>query len=531
MADSGVLDAGVDLVALEDFVVRFSEGVCAHEIRCGKLAPDEAQTCASTRARWWRGAVAGVSHGSARFDPGLVASCLGAFSSLSCDEPQPACAGVIRPGASPGEPCFGPLDCRGASAHCAGAACARTCRLEGERGAPCRSDDCDPGLWCDHAADPRGLCRDKLPAGAPCDPMQQACAGFCDPAGNTCRALPVAGQPCAGFACDPDSRCDFTVTPRVCRALAGIGEACATGPCVRAAFCDFSAASPTCVARRAEGGACRAPMDCQDGLICIGATCAQRRGEGEACAGDFECNPAFVCDAIARTCQFQEMVGSGAPCSENRTSCATTRERCIGAVVNPDGGVGTFGRCAVPRPGDACYADFQCSPGDRCDLDGGTTGTCAAGMIGAACTPGTRCAPGTFCPFGRTSCVPLRMLGETCMGGLECAAPFDCLPAADAGQSTCALRPGRGAPCSSPGSCLAPNACFGGVCVSAGHIGEPCVSGPMCLTGVVTVMVDGMGLPLGCRCEPWRAEGQPCLNFTDCASLNCIDGRCVAACP
>jgi hypothetical protein len=187
--------------------------------------------------------------------------CIYAGLGAWCDAPSPGMPGVCRAGRGIGEPCgfmgsasfpqcASPLTCVGGrcgSGGTAGEVCSPT--------APCATT-----AWCN-----AGICAQARAPGESCSaddecPVSFACAGTCVP-------LPLVGEPCL------DGRCWGECVSGVCTARAS-GAACDPSAPF-APQCDgrCDPASMTCAALRAEGESCTVPIECAEGLTCLGSMC------------------------------------------------------------------------------------------------------------------------------------------------------------------------------------------------------------------------------------------------------------------
>lgn len=324
----------------------------------------------------------------------LGSSCSGASQckSLAC---QAASATCIAPKAF-GDSCSGEGECPLLSACNQG-----KCSTPAKQGQACTAtDDCAPMLACtagkcapaattcdaksDCGAGGSCLgevfnsCQAKFQVGHPCSQDSQ-CGGstWCDPASQTCAALPASGSPCAnGVLCGPGLGCNSETS--VCEPLPTDGKPCAMGEfgpmlCAAGLVCKTDAF--VCAAPPAEGAPCNAHANCSPSagkdpgsLVCAfgpnGSSCVKRQALGAKCENDI-CQDGLYCDYKSNSCA--NAVAAGGKCSAGNECGAQ------GSCV-PDN-QGQLRCVPLPKAGEACL--FDCGEGLFCDK-GMKNSTCQA---------------------------------------------------------------------------------------------------------------------------------------------------------
>ena len=196
------------------------------------------------------------------------------------------------------------------------------------------STDCSDflGAQVDLACQLRGM---RL-AGESCLSDAQCETGFCpsvDGKCATCALAPSEGAECAGNRCAPGLRC---TTGGKCVRTARVGDACTARPCEPPATC--------------QSGTCAAPA------AVAGATC----GTGTpGCDND----NGWICPSTGpQPCAPFVAVGPGASCGLSAGTYRLCHHGLACASTCPP----------LPKTGDACTTDVNCTTPDRC--------------IGAKCT-------------------------------------------------------------------------------------------------------------------------------------------------
>lgn len=321
------------------------------------------------------------------------AACQGAggCASLVCQ----ASSGTCIAAKSAGDGCSGDSDCP-LLHRCADGKCAAPVQA----GQACQaSDHCAPTLACSGgkcAAAPKSCtpssdcgagggclgevfnsCQPKLAQGKAClQDSQCDDSTWCDPASQTCAALPSAGQPCAnGVRCAAGLGCGDAGT---CEPLPAAGKPCALGEfgpmlCAPGLVCKTDAM--VCSEPPVAGAACNSHANCSPSagkdpgaLVCAfgpkGSTCVQRLPKGATCENDV-CQAGLFCDFSSNSCA--PVVASGGKCSAGN-ECGSD-----GACVPDD--LGQLRCVPLPKQGEACM--FECAAGLFCDK----------GMKNATCQP------------------------------------------------------------------------------------------------------------------------------------------------
>lgn len=463
---------------------------CDYLIRCGDITAAQRTDCIDFYSPY-----VGASLPSATqlehiaFTPetaAILETCRTTLATASCGDRSSICNGLGSPdvvGTVPtGGACINnSLECASPADSCVGSTCPRQCRTvaTGVLGAPCpRSDDCEAGLFCD--------------------------------SDDTCQALKAGGSTCRFSSECQSGRCDTGV----CATPIPIGSACSfSTPCVSNAYC-----SGTCMARKALGAMCSGfTNECAEPNACINGVCAAPGGVGALCRSSFECRSDLSCDDVLRTCQNFRGVDAGQPCTDWAVYCNDSS--CIGAVVNPDGGVGTFGMCGTRSIGSGCSSHYQCPRASFCDA----TRHCAAANAGTGCSSDSNCRATDYCAATQT-CAARFSSGAECDSnvGSSCAEPTQrCFATPTDSIPKCRPPGAAGAPCVDSNGCGSfLLACINQVCTNVGHVGQPCFGG-RCVNAACTS--DG-------GCVAPQAVGSSCNGYGDCQSQTCFENVC-ATCP
>lgn len=494
---------------VDTFLTELTNSYCTRSIACGFTAANAAADCASFLGLlYFTGTSASVSSGASGFDQTAAGVCLSRVAAASCADvgrEVNLCLDVFSPRAMTGGACFTGSECVQATDACGGPdSCQRTCRTLGTRDAPCRPGvPCDHGLYCQA---PGNTCQPTVPPGSACLTSAMCDGdGFCT--AGTCRALPVAGQPCRNG------------TPR----------------CAEAAYCS----GLVCQARQAAGGTCGllASDECQVGLACVNGRCVARGGVDAPCNGTPECLDGLLCDAVQRRCAAIDAdLPRGATCTRSTRYCRVDAQVCSGQTRGPDGGFTSSGTCRDSNPADPCAAHSDCNAGRTCAGGGPSSGRLCqdAGAL-SACASAANCRPSDDCVNG--VCQARVATGARCSAsGPGCLDPAAvCVGASDQDATLACRRLGApGATCrSDTDNCQFPLTCADGGCVPAGHPGQPCLAFWGCLDGVCLERDGGPGSAPTGVCAPRRADGQPCTLGVNCVSGTCDSraGVCRAACP
>lgn len=477
--------AGID--ALRGYQIIF-EANCRHLARCGSLSQSSIADCVTSSLRQLaQGALSEAQlHNFTIWGTEACARSLDAKSCSSsgapaCIEALTSTLGAVQTGGAcmnNSAECQSPLD------SCAGATCPKTCQTvpQGGIGQPCRRAtwaDCESGLFCNE----QDICEAQRASGAACEGPLQCQSGGCQ--NRACLALPGVGMPCRS-----------------------------TWPtCTRGSYCDSS--SGLCTALKGSGAPCSAD-ECASGLACSSGFCRMPGGVGSVCGDSSSCVEGLRCDDVLRTCQKVVSVQTGGQCADAHR--CQWPEVCVGPRINPDGGVGQLGTCAVPQLGGACSHTFQCPESSFCD----PSSHCAPSSVGSPCSGSEYCRTADYCGSTAT-CTPRFATGAQCDARHvdSCLATSDrCVAGANDPVLRCRPLAGVGSPCAGNSSCLTLLRCVNKICVAMGNVGGPC-SG-LCFTGAC----------VGGTCVPPLPTGRPCTGYTECQSGICIDGTCRdAVCP
>jgi hypothetical protein len=234
-----------------------------------------------------------VAAGRVTFDATKAPACEAAIGSLTCAdyfaEAFPAaCIGVLGGTVGNGGNCYHDLSCANGYCDATLEVCPSTCKAFVQANGACsQGQECAPDL---SRTGPIGseTCQpmSNLDGPCPCRPGL-----WCDPSGNTCKALQSSGS------CDPTlNQCTedhvCVGSPSTCQPIVGQGGSCAVDPGV-----------------------------CGAGWECVGTTCAAPPGLGEPC--EMLCSAGYcnylgtpaVCTphkALGADCQFPFECASGA---------------------------------------------------------------------------------------------------------------------------------------------------------------------------------------------------------------------------
>ena len=219
------------------------------------------------------------------------------------------------------------------------------------------------------------------------------------------------------------------------------------------------------------------------------------QNDGELCLTDFECSGDLRCTyGESDTCQGM----CTAPETPGGPSCGDMR--CEGDEYCESDAQGPTCR-ARKSEGESCSEWGECGEGTACTVEAGSevTGTCAAygsQKDGEKCGSGFGlCELGTTCVSGTCKRVELGEEGKSCSGDVArlCKPSLSCVSSGENDEA---------------------------VCRKLGELGDTC---------------HGSGKP-GCRpglfctqnevCEEVRPVGETCIYPDQCATGNCVDGKC-----
>lgn len=539
-AGGGGGGGGVGTLTFDQFCSQFSDAYCSLLVTCKVVDPAGKADCITYFTRFvCDSSRPSVNKGYQSFDGNAGSACVASMQSASCNTgtgPGDACNSVMAGASGQGQGCYSRSDCKD-TLTCSGTGCSKSCKSSGGLNEPCNYGFCDTGYWCDKATD---TCRAPQGPGGSCSTSWgYECDGkvaYCDTTQKLCVALPGNGQPCrsSGYPeCNSTSYCDYAATPDTCRSRLSVGQQCSsTYQCVDTAFCDYSQSPWSCQPRRASGGNCTSSDQCQSGLRCQSNLCTPLAPEGQRCASGSDCQTSLSCDDVLRTCQTFAGVDAGASCTDDTRYCRGGDYNCKGAAVNPDGGVGTVGTCALKALNDPCTSHYDCPDQSFCNAGVGGSGTCQAAVSGSPCSSSTNCPANHYCATSKL-CSPLIAQGQPCdpRNYQSCQSPTQCKTVQADGGSVCGEPGGANSSCLTTGSsqCKFPYECVSGLCTSVGHSGERCAQQGFCISGACSGRNADAGIPG--TCGPYFTDGQTCRDSYECASLRCELRTCQAACP
>jgi hypothetical protein len=419
---------------------------------------------------------------------------------------------------------------------CKGGAPTHTTRADGEA---CTLADPAAAAVCEG-----GKCAATCTASAGCDDHEPCTIDACDPVKSLCQATPLDdGTPTPGVVPVPgDCRAHVCLAGVDTNAPDDLDFVAAANDCITVTCTDGALSSPP----KAMG----APCSYGGGQVCDGAGACVACNVTADCAptGD-ECKVA-VCNADKTCGTMNALVGTqlSAPL-QIKGNCKTLYCDGMGAAVSTtnDGDLPDDGNpCTI----DACKLGVASNTAGPLGVDCGVAQKCnAAGKCGCAdstqCNAPDTCGggnPGTTftCGCTKTTCAAASatcgLIGDGCFGTLQCNSgtkngaetDIDC-----GGGGGCTTACGAGKLClvdtdCATGHCadgVCCNTACGGGCVAcnlAGSIGT-CSNVALGASDPVTCVApntcDGAG-----TCK--KVNGSVCTLATQCASANCVDGRC-----
>jgi hypothetical protein len=490
-------------------------------------------------------------------------SCTAATQAQDCVPPNTCLAGSCGLKVN-GAACTDASECQ--SGFCTEGVCCNTRCADAAAGGlckTCKGTRTSPAGTCANvesgSADPKGRCS-KSAAGS----------GDCSNDG-TCNGSGACRPWSSGTGCRPESCQGSTHTlPATCDG-AGKCPAAVTASCG-----DYvcSVVSPTCLYT------CTTDADCANQLTCLKTNnrCGDKLPAGETCVASSDCGAGLVCSAEGVCCDrpcdggcqscklagktgvCSNLAGGMPPRSTSPATCAAAAPGACGASGNCDGSGGceqrtlcTFnpttcpidlheqyiasGLCSAAGvcgpvtqacstgylcvPGGACAT--SCTPADanaNCDVESGYNcvgGFCRKKAVGSACQTASECANGNcvdgFCCSspGCPDCQSCNIPGHegACWNVPANSSDGACVGSCPSPVQASGLCDGAGA-CKPAGACAAGYVCAGGICTTSCASDADCASGYACAAGGI------------CR----RATGQTCAGSQECASGNCVDGRC-----
>ncbi len=375
-----------------------------------------------------------------------------------------------------------------------------------------------------------------------------------------------------GKACDGEGACVACVKNEDC--LAGEEVCNAANECVAASCGDGVKNNDetgvdcggSCGATCIPGEACEDAADCLHGVCkqntCLVPTCGD--GVKNGTETDVDCGGSCSAGFNPKKCAPDQGCMVDADCKGNECSGTTCVPNCSDGVLN-NGEVATD--CGGPScggcpDGESCTAGGDCASGfcvsdvccdTACDQEcqacsastkaSGPDGICGPSSVGTVCGPTPSCengeqtaqnacdATGACVDNGPTSCAPYLCGATTCLttcaGDQDCAAPAVCTMGA----------------CTQPigGACATNANCATGFCADGVCCDTACTESCKACSAAKNGDVDGTcgnvtsgtdpdaecaGV-LNCgggKCQ--LANGQVCLDGSECVSGNCVDGFC-----
>jgi hypothetical protein len=197
--------------------------------------------------------------------------------------------------------------------------------------------------------------------------------------------------------------------------------------------------------------------------------------------------------------------------------------------------------CTVPSCPDAC-CQGTCSGDAPPPVDQPIGSMCSQPFLSS------ECAANAFCDSTTHMCTALKAAGSTCNSSNECDIELGCAGS----PATCKALPTLGQPCPD-GMCRDEGQVCLTTCVKVGLAGDPCASDASCALRyrcdtTTNKCVEGPGQGSACvqsgdcwganfcdiptgqntgTCAPFKADGQPCTDNTECAGDNCSSaGMC-----
>lgn len=258
----------------------------------------------------------------------------------------------------------------------------------------------------------------------------------------------------------------------------------------------------------------RATYDAERAGVCVEAVAAEACARGEAYVARWR-----ACGDV-----FAGAVPQGGAC-DWWTDCAGASG--FQSCTDPDPDGCPTGTCVPGVPvvgvGESCLAA-------RCDLDSfcDASSVCRPRLeTGIACAATDQCGLGQVCGLDTGTCGPYPGVGEPCERDWGCRdAGAWCSVEGDARTGVCASEVGVGQGCDLDLAwCQAGLICDDGVCVALPGLGEACEGG--CAGDAFCELPLGTSEPA--RCVPRRADGEACLEWTECRSWACEGGVCGGA--
>jgi len=395
-------DARIELSELCDFYV---EDVCRVEISCYDWEYRDLDHCRSASDCLGEALTKqSLEAGRISFDPAKAYQCHRRIAEDPCSLPLmlgvPTLEGALdacdalAPEQGIGDPCETSLECQGELVCVTDLQCPGTCQPYAQEGEPCGEGlaPCAPtpappdcGEICiitDTLSCRDGVCKMPGELGEPCaDSNDCASDTFCDTTNLVCTSYPARGEACS-TRCAPGSRCDTPLDEgAVCVELSAAG-----GPCMTPLDCEdglncLGFPDGICQPFGAPGADCDFETDCQSGLRCVPdgsdpfGVCATGPGDtGAPCDDDYDCLESLACDTTAQVCG--DLPGEGEACDQ----------RCSEGLA-----CGSQACAPILGPGDPC----EDGTGPSCTHSYCLDGTCHELLaLGAQCTENAECKSG-----------------------------------------------------------------------------------------------------------------------------------------
>jgi hypothetical protein len=331
----------------------------------------------------------------------------------------------------------------------------------------------------------------------------------------------------------------------VCGVLADGSRGCLPS-CVRDSDVPCLDGVPTACA--AAGPTACEKCGCAPGERCeVGVGCEPLRAIGEACEVDLDCKTAN-CSAYSKVCR----VPVGQNCDASNCDICLSSSSGWSYCSRPcqrDDECSTAGRCV----GYADTNNFSCRPNCKSISDSSCPGTCkytsnTAALYcdcpncnvsspkrpyGAGCSSSSSCESGNCISRGWTINLQYNVAGfcsQSCKGDADCSANSGCVEFACESSSAdsqlcgmhCAPRCEESNDCADGSTCHSMKTVSGAessLCDPRFLEGRPCQSNFDCIS--LRCGSDSM-----CMAASGKLNGAGCLTSSECASANCVGGKC-----
>ncbi len=426
-----------------------------------------------------------------------------------------------------GDGCTGANQCKSnfcVDGFCCDTACdgeCQRCDMDGLFGVcSYATNNTDPDLECGHCSvcNGAGTCKasengtDPLNDCIPNDVETCDLDGYCDGA-YQCRywntATECLAQTCAGHIKDPTHYCD------------GVGD------CVNPA--DVDCEPYVC---NGDGTdclfSCQSDADCMPLFYCLGAVCVPKKPTGDPCGAANECLSNFCVDgyccesACAETCSSCALEGEEGSCGTYAVDTDPELECGLCNVCTGDAA------CKVVLDGDDPLNQCLADPVSTCDQDGVCDGesACRNWLPGSICieqycdfhvvnVPDECDGSGSCLDLGTIDCSPYECADDDTNCRTSCSVDDHCIPLYWCDAPTCVPKKVLGETCNGANECLS-NLCVDGYCCNS-PCEETCESCAIAGTeGTCTTHAQGSDPEDECAlCQACIGDGHECVLVLD----------------